>query len=439
MTRPIPINEFTMQQRSKSNRDVGQSDESSGEFADPESLRRSVPRGVGQSARPRRNWFSEPKSAVWMVLAAVVIIGGGRRLRWALRARRAVAHLGAPDVSPERIEAVAEFGRSGAWELLRIFSSTDSESRRMAAGRALTRLWRDDQLVAEEEQAIVRRGYSVTWLARRRYPRALQVDIPIVVTISVPFLLDDGRHIGPEHLEWSHRILGARRAALEEYSAWNSGSGCVRFSIIPDDFVSNGPHRLVLQSRVRPRGLSSTWEIELPHVPFNFEFDPLLRPDAILSLADSVRDTEISQAIWLESSANTSMSDAPTGHLPLGGDWILRDPPRLAVAIPLPCDLAHMIQIEFEDTDGHFPGRALIVSGQGLASGDSGGAERTVKWFDLGPLAPLPHGVVERPGVRRMRLRLAANPGLGWANPDVRSVWPGSILTNWVDVEIIRR
>ncbi len=134
----------------------------------------------------RRNWLREPKSAVWMVLAAIVLIGGGRRLLWAWRARKAVARLADPDVTPEEIEAVAAFGRAGAWELLRIFSTTESEASRMAAGRALARLWRDDQLVAEEEKAVVRRGFAVTWGARRRYPRGLHAEIPFSATLRSP-------------------------------------------------------------------------------------------------------------------------------------------------------------------------------------------------------------------------------------------------------------
>ncbi len=424
-----------MRQRSKS--DADRSGEASGGVGIDASPGRPAGPGGESRVRPRRNWLAEPKSAVWMVLAAVVIIGGGRRLRWAMRANKAVGRLGAPDVTPDEIEAVAHFGRSGAWELLRIFSSTDSESRRMAAGRALTRLWRDDQLVAEEEQAILRRGYAVTWRARRRYPRALHVEIPIAVTIEVPFLVDDDRSVGPDHLEWSHRILGARRAAMEEYSPWKAGPGRVEFSIIPDDFATNGPHRLVLQSRVRPTGLSSSWEIELPHVPFNFEFDPILRPDAILNLPDAVRDESVARAIRLELIAEAS--DEPAGQLPLGGEWILRNPPRLAVTTPLSCDLAHAIAIEFDGTPRHFPGRPLIVSGQGVPSLDPAAPPTIVRRFDLGPLPPLPDGVIERPGVRRMRVRLSADPGLGWADPDVRSVWPGSTETNWVEVEIIRR
>jgi hypothetical protein len=425
-----------MQRRSMAIRVLAQTEETSESGRTGESRRRPGGRGGASGPNSGRTWFGEPKSAVWIILTAVVLIGGGRKLRWAWRARKAVARLGEPGVTPEQIEAVAEFGRAGAWELLRIFSSAESEPRRLAAGRALARLWHDDQLVSEEEQAVLRRGYSVTWKARRRYPRSLHARIPISVSYEVPFLADDGRHVGPNDVQWSHRVLGARRAALEEFSPWTPGRGQLAFSIIPDDFLTNGPHRLVLQTRVRPAGLSSSWEIELPHVPFNFEFDPILRLDAILALPDAVRDETIARDIQLE--AVSGAHGVPASHLPLGGEWILRNPPRLSVATPLPSDLAHALSIEFEATPGNFPAGSLILSGQGLPHRDSSAVEPIVRRFDLGPVLPLPVGVIERPGVRRMRLRLVADPELGWADPDVRSVWPGEMTTGWVEAEIVR-
>ncbi|MCP6768626.1 hypothetical protein NL529_27680, partial [Klebsiella pneumoniae] len=71
----------------------------------------------------------------------------------------------------------------------------------------------------------------------------------------MPFLKEDGPGVRPANLEWSHRITGARRAALEDDSPWTQGAGRTSFSIVPGDFDSNGPHKLVLQTRVRTVGL----------------------------------------------------------------------------------------------------------------------------------------------------------------------------------------
>jgi hypothetical protein len=345
--------------------------------------------------------------------------------------------LGEAGVTPSQIEAAAEHGRSGVWELLRIFSTAGSEAQRVAAGAALARLWRLDQLVPEEEQAIVRRGVSVTWSARRRYPRALAAEIPITVSYTVPFLRDDGRRVGPASLEWSHRVLGARRAALEEFSPWRPGDGRVTVRIVPADFATNGPHRLVLHTRVRTAGLTDSWEIEPAQMPFSFEFDPNLRLDAIFALADSTRDELVARSIRLEPA--DAGEDVRATFLALGGEWMLRNPPRIAVATPLPCDLASAVSIEFEGVEGRFPAGRLIIGGQGLAR--LGGTDKAsvIRRFDLGPIPPLPPGVIERPGPRLMRVNLETDADAGWADPVIRSVWPGSAVTDWVEVEIVRR
>ena len=95
-------------------------------------------------------------------------------------------------------------------------------------------------------------------------------------------------------------MLGARRAAMEEFSPWAPGPGRLAFTIFAGDFDTNGPHRLVLQTRIRTTGLTDSWELEPPHEPFNFEFDPILRLDAILTLPDATRDESVMQAIRLE-------------------------------------------------------------------------------------------------------------------------------------------
>jgi hypothetical protein len=412
---------------------------------EPAPLRRPVERAG--AAAVRRRWLSEPKTAVWVALGAATLIGGGRKLNSWWQARKAVARLGEPDVTPDAIEAVAEHGRAGVYELLRIFSASPLEPHRLAAGRALARLWRLDQLVAEEEKAIVRRGYTVNWIARRRYPRALRSEVPIVVTYGVPFLEEGNRRVGPANLEWSHRVLGARRAATEEFSPWTAGDGRFAFTIFPGDFDTNGPHRLVLQARIRTAGLTESWEIEPPHVPFQFEFDPILRLDAILTLPDAARDESIRRAIRLEPAGAGAGADSGTGtggsgaatYLSLGDEWTLRNPPDLVVATPLACDLAHALSLELEGIDGRFPAGQLVVSGQGLQRAASAPPEAVVRRTPLGPIAPLPPGLIERPGRRRVRLWLEAAPDHGWADPEIRSIWPGQTHTNWVEVEIMRR
>ncbi len=409
------------------------------EATPPGSPRRAGFAAPGDGDRPtaRRNWMREPKSAVWMALVVIVLVGGGRRLLWAWRARRAVARLSEPGVTPEEIEAVAAYGRAGAWELLRVFSTTESESIRVAAGRALARLWHDDELVAEEEQGLVRRGFSVTWKARRRYPRAMRAPIPIAVAFDVPFLPDEPGSINAADLEWSYRITGARRAALEEFSTWRAGRGDVSFSLIPEDFPANGPHRLVLETRVRTAGLSDAWEIGLPQMPFQFDFDPVLRIDAILALPDAARDEAIARSIRLEPASEPESASARLE--PLGGEWVLRQAPRLAIETPLPADLAHRVFIELDGAAGRFPAGSLILSGQGLARRGGSPVTSEVRRFGLGPIDPLPVGVIERPGTRRIRAHLAADAELGWGDPEIRSVWPGEAFTDWVEAEIIRK
>jgi hypothetical protein len=408
-------------------------------------MRQGSTKGAGESrgrtARTTpaegRSWLTEPRTAVLIVLGGVVLIGGGRRLRQALLARGAVARLTEPDVSPREVEGVDRFGRAGLHDLFRLFSDAPSAAIREAAGRAIASLWGQDQLIAEEEQALVRRGYAVQWHARRRYPRALKAEIPVEVTYGLPFLADDGPGVRPSNLEWSHRVTGARRAALEEFSPWSPGNGRAAFTIIPGDFESSGPHKLVLQARVRTAGLTDSWQIDLPHIPFPFEFDPRLEVSSLLASPDDARGEVIGRSLRLEASGESDTG--PSRFLPLGDEMTLRSPPRVVVSSPLPCDLAHTVAVEFEGVPGQFDAGKLVLSGQGGRADRQEGSERSAQSFDLGPIGHVPREALSHPGRRAMRAILTAGAELGWTDPEVRSVWPGTIETGWVEVEIVRR
>jgi hypothetical protein len=373
---------------------------------------------------------------VLLVLGGVVLIGGGRRLLQALASRRAVARLAEADVCAGEIEAVVQFGRAGLHDLFRLFAEAPAPAEREAAGRALAALWAGDQLIAEEEKALVRRGFTVDWLARRRYPRAIRAEIPFVVSYGLPVLEGCGHGITRANLEWSHRLLGARRAALEEPSAWTPGSGRLEFSIIPSDFDTNGPHRLVLQPRVRTRGLTESWQLDLPHMPLSFEFDPRLEVGSLLALPDEVREESIRRSIRLK--ASTAIEAAPR-FLPLNDQMTLRDPPCIVVATPLPCDLAHRVFLQFEGLADRFSAGLVLLGGQGSDRPGAGKNHPVPRSFPIGPIAPVPPEVIIRPGTRRVRAVLEADPDRGWTDPSIRSIWPGTIETEWVSVEILRR
>jgi len=396
----------------------------------PASRRRAQPAAAG---RRWGRWLGEPRAAVLIVLFLIVLVGGGRKLLRGWRGRGVIGRLGADDVSTAEVAAAVEFGREGLMDLFRILATATSAEVRRAAGHALSVLWARDELIAEEEQALVRRGFDVNWHARRRYPRALRGEIPVAVTYSVPFLRDGDGGVAPANLEWSHTILGARRAALEVPSPWKGGIGVAEFALVPSDFETDGPHRLILKTRVRTAGLSESWELELPQMPLSFEFDPNLSVDALFTMADAARGEAIARATRLRAPEPEESQAVP--FLDINAAMALRDPPRLEVTTPLPSDLAHTITLEFEGVPGRFGGGDVILSGQGeRAAGSS-----AVRSFALGPIAPTSSDSLDRPGMYRMRAILEANADRGWANPDIRSIWPEPIVTDWVDAQVVRR
>ena len=390
------------------------------------------------SKQPRRTapgwsaWLADPRTAVLGFLASALLFGGGRKVLQGIRARRSVAALEGPDPSVEEVEGAAEHGRAGLIDLFRLLGTAEKPEVRDAAGRALAILWAKDDLIVEEEKALVRRGFAVTWKARRRYPRGLTVPIPIEASYGVPFLVEGRPGVGPSSLEWSHRVLGAERAGLEVASPWRGGPGVARFEVDPSDFATLGPHRLALAAKVRVVGLTDNWEIELPHLPFSFEFDPILAVEALLTSEDELRGAAFARTIRLEAPA---ASESGSRHLDLNADLVLRDPPDLVVTAPLPCDLAHRLEVEVEGVTGRFRVGSVVVSGQG--DGLSG-TSRALR-FPLEQIKGLPPDAIDRPGERRIRALLTADPELGWADPDVRSLWPGSLATGWANVRVIRR
>ena len=400
--------------------------------AEPSATGRVVRRSAARpAAKGWDRWVSEPRNAVWLVLGAVCLVGGGRRLLQVWRARGAVAKLEGNSVAPDDIAAVVVHGRAGLMDLFRLLGAADTETQRQAAGHALSVLWARDELIAEEEKGLVLRGFHLDVKARKRYPRALRAEIPVTLHYGVPFLQAEGGGVAPARLEWSHRVVGARRASLESFSPWTPGPIHTTFSMIPSDFETDGPHSLVTQVRVRTAGLTDAWELALPHARFSFEFDPILRVEALLALPDLERAEVFGRQVRLVASRD---AEAVPGFLPISASLALRDPPEIELELPLPNDLAHAVEVELEGVAGRFPAGAVLQTSRGVPGQGAGPIHRPI-----GPIEGLPAGAVERPGRRRLRAILTADPHRGWAEPDVRSLWPGTIETGWVEVEVVRR
>lgn len=379
------------------------------------------------SPAPRSTW-SDPRNVVPLAFITVLIVAGGRRLLEHWQARRAIRLLEEPDVTPEAIRAAARFGRPGLTEFFRLLAEGTTPEVRQAAGQALGRLWKRNDLVSEEERQVATRGFDVRWSARGRYPRSLNRPIPIVVEYGLAFLDATGDGLRRDDLAWSARVKGTRRASLEADTPWSTGEGRLAFTIEPADFDGKGPHRLVLQARVRPHP-EPVWEQALPHVPFTFEFDPRLEPTALLASADDDRARAFGQAVRL--SPVTDDSGPPT-WLPIADDLLIRNPPVLSVTTPLPCDLAHAAIVEIDGFAGSIPVGPVVVDGQPDEE-----RPRTITLEALPVRGDRP--ALDRPGTYRIRVVLTPDVGLGWASPNVRSIWPRPIVSGWIDVGVIRR
>jgi hypothetical protein len=233
----------------------------------------------------------------------------------------------------------------------------------------------------------------------------------------------------PSRLQRSYRITGTGHASFEMESPWHLGSGRVSVAIDPRDFPSPGPHRLVLQVKIRTGpDLSSNWELALPHMPFSFEFDSRLELDSLLThLDEGARERMQGSVQLLNPYVDPDHSKDPPNLIALPGDLVLRDPPELSIQADRPFDLAHRVEVEFEGVTGRFAvGEIAQPGGEG-------------RRMPFGKVLGLPEGAIKRPGEIRIRAILTADPEIGWAHPAIRSIWPGTIETNWIPAQILRK
>jgi hypothetical protein len=383
---------------------------------------------AGPVARPSPSWRMGPRSAVLGVLVTIAVLGVARKWLEAHRARVAIERLRGDACTADEILDAPRHGRAVLLDLFRLLAEAPTAQMRSAAGTALAELWAANQLVGEEEKAVVTRGYEVSWRGRRRYPRELRATIRLEVRFGLPFLASsEERVVRADQLLWQYRVAGSRRASLEAWSDWVPGPVVVSVPIEPGDFAGNGPHRLVLEARVRTCGLTESWEHSLPSVQHTFEFDQILRVDALYALPDSSRATVMSQAVVLEEAVAERETESRFVWLAEG--YATRSLPELVVREPLPCDLSHRAWVELEGVEGRWAIRPVVVPADGQV---------VPTHILIRPDAASQPLRIEHPGTYRVRAVLEPDANLGWTEPEIRSVWPERVVTNWVDVDVIR-
>ena len=384
----------------------------------------------GRTARTEKP-FSDPRRWVFMAVVAFLAVGGGRKWLAGRRGLRMAGRLAENQATTEEIRAAHKYGRTVSRELFQIMTEGPSAEHRLAATEALVRLWRADELIPEEEKAIVTRALVAEWQIRRKYPRGLTGPIEITAIFGMPPLADlELTEWLARHLRWQYRVSGTRRAADDAWQAAPIAFPRCSIEIMPEDFPEDGPHRLLLHLRVATESLTDNWQIDLPAQSTSFEWDDHLQPKALATLPDSQRAAQWAAAIGFV--VSTSDDGAPV-FLRLDEQFAIQNPPMPVLKRPLPCDLAHRVVIEFDGLNGRWHAGEWLSVAHWL--GDDGDAFYTwpTEATCLAPPATHLHG-----GTYRMRVVLEPTPERGWSDPLIRSVWPEIIVSGWVDVSVVR-
>ena len=194
---------------------------------------------------------------------------------------------------------------------------------------------RRDDLIAEEEKALVQRGYLVTSHPTPLSPR------PAVGNPHLGLLRRSLPPRGGRYRALEPRMVAPdprhTRAGLETFTPWTAGPGHADFSLVPGDFETERSAQARLTGAVRVTGATDSWELRTPLIPFHFEFDPQFDPESLYGLADASRAEAFANAVQLATVERDETH--PADYRVLNTELAVRDPPQLAISVPLPCDL----------------------------------------------------------------------------------------------------
>lgn len=397
--------------------------------------------------RPTQNRDSSPGEQMkdprrWMFLAVVafLLIGGGRKWHRSWQGRKLANRIADGLASSDEILLSSRYGRIAVPDLFHLLSSTETEqTKKNAALRALISLWREDELIIEEEKAIIIRSFEVQWKHRRKYPRDMTGSFTIHASFGLPQLIDNELTSWLEkHLQWSSRITGSRRATDQQWKTSDAFRPKIQCDINPEDFPENSVHRIGLYVRLKTRDLSSNWELELPATNSSFEWDEYLQTDALKAPFSDEEANQLNNALQWVPIAGSDQVALTMNHVKISPEFAVANPPLCMVQRPLPRDLAHQIYLEIQGVSRMIPVGEWVVALRNSDSVLNPEAEVTCPPWEISPEDLLSDSEISRAGNHMIRLILEPVTHRGWANPDVRSVYSGRIEMPWINVELVR-
>lgn len=382
--------------------------------------------------------LADPRRWMFISVVAFLMFGGGRKWLKSIQGRRLADKIAQGNANAAEILGSYRFGRVVVQDLFEVLSGGSSDEIRYSAFESLVRLWQADELVAEEEKAIVARSFQIKWNHRRKYPLGLDGTFDISATYGLFELKDSGlRKWLSDHSQWSHRIQGTRRAIDDQ---WNQNLGDPPFvltEINSRDFPENTVHRIALFVRFKTFNQSSNWEIELPGQPTSFEWDVNLDSNALLApLIESELDLFKDAFLWQVASL-PGPGQETVRFVQISPGFAIHNPPETVIRSPLPRDLSHAVFIELQGVPD------LILAGEWLiacrkSSDNSIQSGRVGSTFHVTPSCYIDDHLIGHAGKSQMRLVLKPIAHRGWANPEIRSVLNSSISFPWVEIEIVR-
>ncbi|MFM7317670.1 MAG: hypothetical protein ACKO5E_12055, partial [bacterium] len=315
---------------------------------------------------PPQSPVGDPRRWVFIAVVAFLLLGGARKWLAASRGRKMADRIADGQASLDEIRQAARHGRAVLPDLLGMLADGKSDEMKSAAFESLIQLWQADELIAEEEKAIITRAFQVEWKQRRKYPRDYDGNFQILGFISLPKIQDESRIVWlSEHLRWETRVTGTRKATDDQWQMIPPDEMQLQIQMESRDFPEDCVHRVMLFTRVTTHGLTSNWTLDLPGQATSFEWDQHLKSAALKADFDEKEALIMQEALTWDCNADPDTIGSQL--IALSPGFAIHRPPVALLRIPLPRDLAHDAVLEIDEISSKIKLKNYVIASRGSA------------------------------------------------------------------------